>query len=135
MAVLTNQQIQTIQTALDHYSKKLSILPDKDEFSDLLSTLKSDLSTNSTQTTEIKSMVEDKNKEYEEFPKEKRKIICLALSCYINDLEEHKKRILQEMCNIDISFSETDVVIRDSKDLRCKICPKDWIWELKSDNQ
>jgi hypothetical protein len=118
----------TIDRALDHYSSRLDKMKtDQDVIKLVTDIIKNDLENNRSEVQETKVFL--KSYGSGEIPQFHRKILCLALTCYIDDLEATKTTTRTKIGNLNIDFKEIDTEIESAQEIRKRTCPTDWHWE------
>jgi uncharacterized 2Fe-2S/4Fe-4S cluster protein (DUF4445 family) len=55
-----------------------------------------------------------------------RKVVCLALSCYIDDLQKSKEDTKSKINNLNIDFKLTDEEINLAQKAKNQYCPNGW---------
>lgn len=107
-----------LKRATDHYAKRLRDMKEDKEDEQILAgdgVLKEDLEMNARQVEQAVANFES-DMEY-------RKILCYALSCYMNDLEQSKKAVGRKLPNARITFENIDretAAASVAKDQICK---------------
>lgn len=116
--------------ALKHYAKRLREMQENEDVLKFgIDTVKNDLETNAIDS-EFTEKALDKLLKESVIPDEDRKTMCLALTCYINDLNLTMETTRVKMGNFNIIFKEIEAEKEKAEELRSRICPTDWHWVL-----
>lgn len=117
-----------LSRALIHYEKRLrEMQTDQDVLKLGIDLVKNDLATNAKEAESTLQQLDIVLKE-SVIPIEDRKILCLALTCYIDDLKLTIETTRTKMDKLNIPFKEIEVEITNADNIRNKICPNDWHW-------
>ena len=113
-----------LQRALEHYKTRLKETGEDPEIK--FQKIKDDIT---TQTGVIQKRIDDLENivnigslgdgEY-------RKDVCLALSCYVEDLQESIENTKSKLNNLNIDFKQTQKEIDLAKKACNRYCPNDW---------
>ncbi|PWU79524.1 MAG: hypothetical protein DLM72_16680 [Candidatus Nitrosopolaris wilkensis] len=104
-----------IQRAVLHYAKRIrSLTEDKDEQTQP-DIFKNDLLADAREAELLLGM--ERNPIGEE-----RSIVCLALTCYISDLNQSKEFAIKKLGNINLSFKDVDRELKLASDMKDEIC-------------
>jgi hypothetical protein len=106
-----------LKRATDHYAKRLRDLKEEKEDEQIIAgdgLLKEELEINASQVEQAIANFES-DIDY-------RMVLCYALSCYMNDLEQSKKAVGRKLPNAKLNFENIDREILTASVAKDQIC-------------
>lgn len=115
--------------AMDHYEFRLRKLKGDSEIEELkLRTLENDIIKNADSVKDVLNQFDER---VDEHPREPlRRMLCLALTCYIVDLEGSIELVRSKIGNLNIHFEDLEKEIKLAKEARDFFCPTDWKYTI-----
>jgi hypothetical protein len=118
-----NEVRSLLVRALTHYEKRLKIAQtDQDILKFGIDIVKSDLENNIKDSEQIRKFLGSILKE-DVISNNDRRIICLALSCYIIDLKSTVETAKTKLNKLNLTFNEIQTEIEKADEMRDGICP------------
>ena len=128
MGLSENEIKPLLVRSLTHYESRLKESQEDPDILKLgIEMVKNDLEKNIQDSAHIRQFLDQILKE-STIPLDDRKIICLSLSCYIEDLKATIETTKSKLGKLNLQFNEIQAEIDKGDELRNKICPSDWNW-------
>ena len=120
---MRRQKEQKCFRALRHYANRLKNLAEDEEIKVGNDILKDDLLMDAKETEQLRENLKNPEVSHQSFEQNKE-IVCCALICYINDLQNSKNIVRNKLAGANPSFQEVDKEILAATDAENVICKK-----------
>jgi hypothetical protein len=122
---LSKNEVRTLLVrALTHYETRLkNAQTDQDILKFGIDIVKDDLENNIKDSEQVRKFLGSILKE-DAISNNDRRIICLALSCYIIDLKSTIETTKTKLNNLNLTFDEIQTEIEKADEMRDGVCPE-----------